>query len=379
MVKKRKHKIYYHRIAIILSVIVIAIAMVLLMFNKQKEAVQFDKKAVWISYLNMETLKDKDEQQFKEAFNVMCDTAIENKLNTLIVQVRPFQDAIYPSELFPVSLSISEKQKLVYDPLAIMVQLAHEKGLKIEAWINPYRISYNTQQLEYFCNASMIANWVNSDNVLMQGSYAMLNPQSSEVRKYIVDGVEEIINHYNVDGIHFDDYFYMDAMLQSTTQEQRQESVNTLIREVYSLIKAKDNAITFGISPQGNLDNARNIGADIDTWLSEDGYCDYVMPQIYWTNAWGIEKNVNMFEERVQAYQAIHTNQNTKLYAGLALYLCGQDVKDDFGWQKQNDNLKQQVETVKEYGWHGYSLFDYDSLLEQSTKVERDNLLNVIK
>ncbi len=378
MVKKRRHKISYQRVAIMASVVLFVIVMIALVFQKTEESVVFDKKAVWISYLNMETLKDKSESEFIDAFEDMCNKAIENKLNTLIVQVRPFQDAIYPSELFPISKYISSTQDVVYDPLAIMVKKAHDKGLKLEAWINPYRIAYNQQQIDYFKSYSSIGDWIGSDRVLVEGTQAMLNPQSEEVRKYIVEGVEEIITTYDVDGIHFDDYFYMEAMFHNTTQQQRQENVNALIREVYSTIKAKSENITMGISPQGNLDNARNIGADIDTWLSEDGYVDYVMPQIYWTNQWG-SNSVTMFDDRVQAYQTIHTNKNTKLYAGLALYLCGQDVNDDFGWQKQNDNLKQQVETVKEYGWHGYSLFDYDSLLEDSTKAERFNLLQVIQ
>lgn len=379
MVNKRKRKVSYQRLLLLISVIAVIFSLVFLVLNKQDKSVSFDKKAVWISYLNMETLKDQNEQAFKQSFTSMCDKAIENKLNTLIVQVRPFQDAIYPSKLFPTSFYISSSQKLSYDPLAIMVEIAHEKGLFIEAWINPYRISYNQQQWDQFETYSSIQDYANSKHVLKDHYNAMLNPASEEVREYIVAGVEEIIQNYNVDGIHFDDYFYRESMFQDTTQKERQQYVNALIREVYATIKAKDARISFGISPQGNLDNARNIGADIDTWLREDGYVDYVMPQIYWTNEWGMNQDVAMFDERVQAYQAIHQNENTKLYAGLALYLCGQDVNDDFGWQKQNDNLKQQVETVKENGWQGYSLFDYDSLLEDSTRAERSNLLEIIQ
>lgn len=379
MVNKRKRKVSYQRLLLLISVIAVMLSLVVLVLNKQDKSVSFDKKAVWISYLNMETLKDQNEQAFKQSFSFMCDKAIENKLNTLIVQVRPFQDAIYPSKLFPTSFYISSSQELNYDPLAIMVEIAHEKGLFIEAWINPYRISYNQQQWNQFKTYSSIKDYANSKHILKDHYNAMLNPASEEVREYIVAGVDEIIQNYNVDGIHFDDYFYRESMFQDTTQKERQQYVNALIREVYATIKAKDAKISFGISPQGNLDNARNIGADIDTWLREDGYVDYVMPQIYWTNEWGMNQDVAMFDERVQAYQAIHQNENTKLYAGLALYLCGQDVNDDFGWQKQNDNLKQQVETVKENGWQGYSLFDYDSLLEDSTRAERSNLFEIIQ
>lgn len=374
MAKRRKRKIRYDRILIIIAVIVFIFVSIGLIFRKQNE-VSFDKKAVWFSYINMQTLKDNEESEFKSNFTQICETIKNNQLDTIIVQVRPFMDSIYPSDLFPISTSISSSNEMNYDALEIMVDIAHNHHLKIEAWINPYRISYNAAQLNYFSENSMIADWINSEHILIKGSTAILNPASEKARDYIVSGVEEIINKYDVDGIHMDDYFYVEALFGNTTIEQRCQNVNLLVKQLYQMIKEKDASITFGISPQGNLDNARNIGADIDTWLSESGYVDYVMPQIYWSDQWGMDGSVEMFSTRVSAYSELHTNDNIKIYAGLALYLAGQNVKDDIGWSQNTDNLKRQSDILKEYGWNGFSLFDYESMNDPSTHEELNNLL----
>lgn len=374
MAKRRKRKIRYDRVLIIIAIIVFIFVSIGLIFRKQNE-ISFDKKAVWFSYINMQTLKDNEESEFKSNFTQICETIKNNQLDTIIVQVRPFMDSIYPSDLFPISTSISSTNFINYDALEIMVDIAHNHNLKIEAWINPYRISYNEAQLNYFSENSMIADWINSEHILINGSTAILNPASEKARDYIVSGVEEIINKYDVDGIHMDDYFYVESLFGNTTIEQRCQNVNLLVKQLYQMIKEKDASITFGISPQGNLDNARNIGADIDTWLSESGYVDYVMPQIYWSDQWGMDGSVEMFSTRVSAYSELHTNDHIKIYAGLALYLAGQNVRDDIGWSQNTDNLKRQSDILKEYGWNGFSLFDYDSMNDPSTHEELNHLL----
>lgn len=371
--KRRKNKIRYDRVAFLFGLVVIIILSVVLLWHKETKD-PFDKKAVWISYLNMESLKDQEEEVFKEKFTQMCQKVKEQKLNTMIVHVRPFMDAVYQSKLFPVSPYIASKNHLDYDPLTLMVNIAHENDLALEAWINPYRISYNKEQLTYFIKNAAISNWLYTDKILLNNTTAMLNPNNEEVRSYIVAGVKEIIDNYDVDGIHMDDYFYRNDLFGNTTMEERQNAVNLLVKEIYQCIKNKDEQLSFGISPQGNLDNARNIGADIDTWLSEEGYVDYVMPQIYWTDNWSADGSIEMFSSRVEAYSNLHTN-SSKLYCGLALYLSGQEVADDAGWSMYHDNLKRQTAILKEKGWSGYALFDYDSLENSNAQEELNNLI----
>lgn len=375
MAKRRKAKIRYNRVVILLLPILTIILSVIVIVKDYNKNSEFDKKAVWISYLNMSSLKDKEESEFIQQFTMMCEQAKNKRLDTLIVHVRAFNDAIYPSELYPLSTSISSNTQMDYDAFSLMVDIAHEHQLKIEAWINPYRISYNEKQLQYFIENASVSDWIHTKHILRNGSTAILNPASEEVRNYIVSGVKEIIDRYNVDGIHMDDYFYVESLFGNTTMEERCTNVNLLVKQIYQTIKEKDNTITFGISPQGNLENARNIGADIDTWLSESGYVDYVMPQIYWTDNWGADGSVTMFSSRVEEYKAIHTNHEAKLYAGLALYLAGQEVLDDAGWSIYQDNLKRQSDILKEHQYAGYALFDYDSLLVESTQEELNNLI----
>lgn len=379
MKKKRKQKIRWDRIFLLFGVPIIIIGIIIAFFTQTQERIHFEKRAVWVSYLNMEALKDKEESVFIDTFETMCDKAKDNKLNTIIVHVRPFMDAMYPSNMFSTSFYLTSKQKYTYDPLETMINIAHKKELQFEAWINPYRIANSSEHLEYFKEYSPIANWIKTNKILSNESNAILNPANKEARRYIVEGVKEIIDYYDVDGIHFDDYFYPPSLFANTTQEDRQSYVNELIRDVYKVIKNKDDKISFGISPQGNLENSRNIGADIDTWLSEDGYVDYVMPQIYWTDQWGMDGSITMFSDRVNAYNALHTNQNVKMYAGLAMYLCNQDIRDDAGWKMTQDNFAQQVKKLSDVHWQGYSLFDYDSLIGDFSKVERENLLKVLK
>ena len=136
-------------------------------------------------------------------------------MNRIIVQVRPSGDALYRSSYFPTSEYISGKQgrKISYDPLAIMVREAHQKGMKIEAWVNPYRVSFNTS---YAKLDKIIRQGYGMDlpdpavkrNVLSYGGKLYYNPSKPEVRNLIINGVKEIVRNYDVDGIHMDDYFY---------------------------------------------------------------------------------------------------------------------------------------------------------------------------
>lgn len=379
MKKKTKQKIRWDRVFLLFGIPIILICIILTSIIKTDNHIQFEKKAVWLSYLNMETLKDRDESEFIDAFETICHNAKDNKLNTIIVHVRPFMDAMYPSNMFSTSFYLTSKQEYTYDPLETMINIAHKKGLQIEAWINPYRIANTTQQLQYFEEYSPIAHWLTTNKVLKNESSAILNPANKEARKYIVEGVKEVIDHYDVDGIHFDDYFYPPSLFANTTQEKRKEHVNALIKDVYKTIKSVDEKISFGISPQGNLDNSRNIGADIDAWLSEEGYVDYVMPQIYWSDKWGMDGSISMFSDRVEAFDALHTNDHVTLYAGLAMYLCNQDIRDDAGWKMSQDNFFQQAKKLEDMGWDGFSLFDYESMISDFSQEERKNLLKVLK
>ncbi len=205
-----------------------------------------------------------------------------------------------------------------------------------------------------------------------------LIPASAYARDTIVEGVREIVENYDVDGVHFDDYFYVSGTLGSTTAQQRKDAVNALVSDVYETIKSIDKNVVFGISPQGNLDNDRNEGADIDTWLSKEGYVDYLMPQIYWTDQWGSAGTTTMFSDRAKAFYDIWTNKNIDLMVGLALYKVNGQGSGDAGWSWSSDNLATQVQKAAKLGYNGFALFRYANLVDANSKTELNNLKNVL-
>ena len=172
-------------------------------------------KAVWINYneLSMKSEADKSENAFRIKAENMMKSCAEYGFNRVFVQARPFCDAFYKSELFPASeyLSGAQGEYIGYDALEILCEFAHKYSLKIDAWINPYRVSYKTD-INALCEDSIARKWYFSDdnvrNVIVLPNGIYFNPAKDAVHKLILDGVREIINNYDVDGIHMDDYFY---------------------------------------------------------------------------------------------------------------------------------------------------------------------------
>lgn len=334
---------------------------------------EMEKRAVWISYMDLDKLDYSSMSSFENDFENICKISSDYYCNTIIVHTRAFQDALYSSKSFPVSKIITDKD-INFDPLDIMIEIAHRYNLKFEAWINPYRISFNQSTYNQFVHTSPIKDWINTEHIIRYGDYdCILNPGSSTARKYIINGVEEIIENYDVDGIHFDDYFYVDGTYQGLSEEQRKHNVNLLIKEVYKTIKNKDNNIEFGISPQGNYENCLLGGADVDTWLSQEGYIDYLMPQIYWTDEYYKNGKIKMFSNRVHLWKKLNRHSHVNLYVGLALYQSGKELSNDKGWSLSDNNISNQINILYNNGIKGYSLFHYNSLLNEG-KNEMNNL-----
>ena len=346
--------------------------------------IEESKRACWISYIDIQKyLSDKNEAAFRAKVHAMYNTVKKNGMNTVIVHARAMGDAFYPSEYFPYSEYLSKNRKQpTYDPYEILVSAAHDEGLKFEAWVNPYRISIGTETTESFMQTpyyvqyqSMIIEYESES-----GTCLSLDPENVEAQQLVVDGVSEIMTRYPVDGIHFDDYFYIPGMKDSCSVEEKKQAVNKLVHSVYCVIKEKNKDCEFGISPAGNPDYARSQGADIDTWVSEEGYIDYIMPQIYWTDHYRTESGeVQMFSERSLQWMQLRTNPHIKLYIGLALYRAGEVSDTDVGWSMQNNNLAEQWSRSDGMGYDGFALFRYAYLEESSAQTELENLQTYLK
>lgn len=337
-----------------------------------------DKRACWISFLDMQVyLLDLSEEDFTQKVSEMYDTIIEYGMNTVIVHARAMGDAMYPSEYFPMSIYIDSDRNISYDPMAIMVELAHEKKLYFEAWINPYRLSKNNATTESYKVTEFYEQYkdITIEYEDAAGETCLsLDPAKDGTNQLICNQVKEIIQNYDVDGIHFDDYFYMPNMVEGLDDTTKKSYVNSMVKQVYDTVKSIDSTVTFGISPAGNTTSARSQGADIDTWLSVPGYVDYIMPQIYWSDSYMMEGVLTtLYSDRCNEWMNLNT-LDIPIYSGLALYRVGEESETDLGWSQADDNLKKQYEIAYNMGYDGYALFRYEWIEMEMASLELSNL-----
>ncbi len=236
--------------------------------------------------------------------------------NTVFFQIRGMCDAFYNSQYEPWSQYLSSVRGADpgWDPLAFIIQEGHARGIEVHAWMNPYR--YSTAAESHGNRPNDYAN-AHPDWLLDYGSYTkILNPGIPEVRQRICDVVADILNKYDVDGIVFDDYFYVSGTTDAMDQQQfqlynpkalsrgdwRRDNVNQMIKDVQTRINSIKPYVTFGVSPAGvatsdiNVANKygvekcpvgsdwqyNSIYSDPLAWLSQ-GSIDYISPQLYWT------------------------------------------------------------------------------------------------
>ncbi len=321
-------------------------------------------KAVWVSYIDFANiLTGKTESQFRSNFKSVCENAVDFGINTLICQVRAFGDAIYPSEYFAWSqMAAGVGKNPGYDPLKIMIEIAHQYNLSFHAWINPFR-TFLTTQISSVPSQTVFKKWYNDSN--KKGKYIVqvdnrwyYNPAEPEVRELILNGVKEIINNYKVDGIHFDDYFYPTTAASfdsssyatygagKTLANFRRANVSSLVKSVYNAVKQKNSNIIFGISPQANVDNDMNSQyADVKLWGSQNGYVDYLCPQIYFNYV----SESSDFASSLSTWNKLITASNVKLMVGLAVYRVGCKY-DTWACTNRNTHTESTL-NCGAYGW----------------------------
>ncbi|MFA9466082.1 MAG: glycoside hydrolase family 10 protein [Velocimicrobium sp.] len=376
--------------------------------------IKMEFRAAWISYLEFLKSKNYSEEAFKTYIDSMFDNCVSMNMNAVVVQVRPFGDAMYQSKYFPWSYYASGTQgdALSYDPLEYMIEAAHKRNLAFHAWINPYRVTLNNTDVETLAADNPARRWRENDDtkryVLTYGKNMYYNPAITDVQNLIIKGVKEIVKKYDVDGIHFDDYFYPNlgtkyasnfditeynayvnaceasGKTEKTIVEWRRSNVNTLVKRTYKAIKAIDKNCVFGISPAGNISNLLSDNSyyvDIKTWLSSSNYIDYICPQIYWS----FEHKSAPYKTVLNKWIALKTSDTVNLYVGLAVYRAGISEKTatktygDIEWSQSNTVLKRQVLYGRNTGMvDGYMLFRYDFMIGSTAKKEMKNLVAVL-
>ena len=345
-------------------------------------------RGLWISYISLDmTGTDRSEEAFREKIRKIAKTAEEYNCNSVFIHVRAFSDAFYNSQLFPSSHVLWGEQgaEQSFDGLSIICEEFHKESLAVHAWINPYRVTASKDAFELSANNIYSKN---KDICIEYNEGIYLNPAKREARKFIVDGVKEIIENYPVDGIHFDDYFYptsdedfdkemYNTYLKSCKSQRdampltkwRQNNVNMLVSEVYRCIKSFDKNISFGISPQGNIENDLYMGADIKSWCEQTGYVDYICPQLYFS----LENPALGFEAGLEDWLEFDFHTGLDFYVGLGVYKAGTDA-DSGTWLKEDNILSRELELIRKKKLQGFVLYDYEAMLKSEAQAELINL-----
>ena len=356
------------------KILILSLVMIFSVFRLDSFASYKEMRAAWISTVyNMDWPKTKNNiSKQKQEYIEMFDKLKAIGINTVVFQVRPKSDALYNSSINPWSdvLTGTQGKNPGYDPLAFAIEEAHKRGMELHAWFNPYRVTTSGTDINKLASnnqARLHQDWLLEYN---SGSSKalMYNPGLPEVRKHIVDTVSEVVRNYNVDGIHFDDYFYRDGMDDDNTYKKygnglnkgdwRRENVNTLLREVKSAIKSIKPNVEFGVSPSGIWRNKSSDPTGSDTrgfehysksyadsrkWIRE-GLIDYIVPQIYWTigySAADYSKLVSWWSNEVKGY-------NVDLYIGQGVYRQGgSDSLNIASEIKEQINLNRKYSEVK--------------------------------
>lgn len=342
---------------------------------------------MWFSYIDLNPML-KDKQYFSGQIEQAFENAKSIGVNTVYVHVRSFGDSLYKSSLFPTSKALTAD----YDPLEIMINIAHQKGLAIHAWINPLRL----ETPENMPKQGTLANWYNNYSgkyicSAENDEHLWLNPAYSEVINYICAGVKEIVSNYQVDGIHIDDYFYptqnegfdksaFDEFSKTNNislDEFRRQNINNLVSGLYSAVKSINNAVEFGVSPQGNIQNNYDkMYADVKLWCNSKGYADYILPQIYY----GYQNPIKPFETAVKEFAEIKSS-GQKLICGLAAYKLLPEENTEEEFQNTENILAKQTQTALESGFDGVAIYSYNSLFgneNQKTEAETSALGKII-
>lgn len=342
-------KIKYSLIAVILAAIGF-----LGTFSNDKAVADDYMRGVWVTTvgnLDYPRTPSKEPALLKVQAEEILDSCVELGFNTVFFQVRPMGDALYLSSLFPSSAYLTGTQGDApydgFDTLKYWVWAAHKRGIKLHAWINPYRLT----------KGDITINNLSDDNVAKtQGEYVVtdgdgalyLNPAMAEVRDIIVKGVEELADNYDIDGIHLDDYFYPQGGIDDSKDYEKYNSENLSLEDwrrsnCDALVKAiwktaKKKKIVFGISPSGiwanksdnplgsdthGMESYTSLYADTRKWALEE-WVDYIAPQVYWE----IGNSAADYATVVNWWHDTLKDSKTKLYIGIPDYKCA-DAKED--------------------------------------------------
>lgn len=335
-------------------------------------------KGMWISYIDLAGIMSGSEGDFRSGISYIYDNCKSLGINTVYVHVRSHGDAYYSSDFFPRTKYLGG----TYDPLDVMIEEAHARGLSFQAWINPLR-GCAVSDIERESGYPMYS-WAGGETRLVQvGSYYYFNPAYSEVIELIADGAREITANYDVDGVHIDDYFYptTDSYFDSAAFSQsglsslsefRLANCDKLVSSLYKAVKRGNSSAIFGVSCQGSIYNNYNyMYADVKKWCTESGYIDYIMPQIYY----GFKNSAEPFEECVSTWNNLAYSGNIPLIVGITAAKLGLEDKwagdGNQEWITDEDILKRQfLVSCEQPSYGGVGIYSYGAVFNADYSVQ---------
>lgn len=370
--------------------------------NYELELPKREFRGVWVAtVLNIDFPKKPTPNgvAHSEQWKKLLDKYEDWGMNAVIVQVRGAGDAIYPTELAPWSEYLTGKQGKAplrdYDPLKDMIEQAHAKNMEFHAWFNPYRLTMNLDTTRL---AKDHMFYTHRDWVIQYGTKYYLDPGLPEVREYLERVVQEVVQNYDIDAVHFDDYFYPypinNQIFPDTTtfrvhgtsfgsiDDWRKSNVDLMIDSLSHTIKKTKPLVKFGISPFGVWRNKADdplgsdtragitsydiLHADVIKWLKND-WIDYVAPQIYWHIGFPAAD----YEKLLQWWR--RNNYGKHLYIGHAVYKIADDKNPE--WNNPDEMLRQIRMTRNSYESQGDIFFSSRQLVKNPLGVT-DSLSN---
>lgn len=356
------------------------------------DAADTELRGVWVSTvanIDYPSAQTTDSAALKSELTSLLDNCKQMGFNAVFFQVRPSGDAFYKSSVFPWSRYLTGTQGVApsdgFDPLEFAVSEAHARGMQLHAWINPYRIT----------NSSSDNNRLSADNpavlnpglVLTDSNGKMYyNPGDKQSIDLIVSGALEIVENYDVDGLHMDDYFYPDAEFDDSTTYSyysaeypdrdawRRSNVDTLVRTLDEKLHAAKPDISFGISPRGIWANKSEMAEGSDTrgtgsyskiyadsrgWVKA-GIVDYIMPQIYWNIGYEIAD----YTVLCNWWSDVVSGTDVKLYIGEGAYRTTTSTLPAWTGENGTNELKTHIlDGRSDPNISGYCCFTYNNFL----------------
>jgi len=356
--------------------------------------IQREFRGLWVATVNnidWPSQRGLDSARQKQELLAILDRAAALRFNVVVFQVRASCDAFYDSKIEPWSEYLTGRMGQApnppYDPLQFAVAEAHKRGLELHAWFNPYRARSSDVKTPVAANHITVKH---PELVRAYGKYLWLDPGEQATRDYCLSVVMDVVRRYDIDGVHFDDYFYPypekadgqemgfpDDVAWQRYREQagklsradwRRENVNRFVQAVYQTIKGEKPWVKFGISPFGiwrpshpaqisGFDAYDQLYGDSRKWLAE-GWLDYCAPQLYWP----VEQKAQSFPVLLQWWASQNTRRRT-LLAGMKVN----------GWKDVADDAKEEAREIeltrRQAGASGEILWHAKPLLQKTDRV----------